>query len=82
MAATVENAARKAKNAAIGEVKDKFSKATSTVFVNYKGMTVESATKLRASFRKAGSSSIAAQKLSQNFCSRAPTARNCPSAVS
>lgn len=54
MAANTENAARKAKNAAIGEVKEKFEKATSTVFVNYQGMTVESATKLRASFRKAG----------------------------
>jgi large subunit ribosomal protein L10 len=54
MAATTENAARKAKNAAIGDVRTKFDKATSTVFVNYKGMTVESATKLRASFRKAG----------------------------
>jgi large subunit ribosomal protein L10 len=50
----VLNAARQGKNAAIGEVKTKFDKATSAVFVDYKGMTVEAATKLRASFRKAG----------------------------
>ena len=48
------NAARQSKQATIGEVKTKFEKATSTVFVNYQGMTVEAATKLRASFRKAG----------------------------
>src|SRR5690606_18586001 len=54
MAAATENAARQGKNATIGEVKSKFDKATSAVFVDYKGMTVEGATKLRASFRKAG----------------------------
>lgn len=50
----VLNAARQGKNATIGEVKTKFDKATSAVFVNYQGMTVEAATKLRASFRKVG----------------------------
>lgn len=42
------------KNEVIGEVKDKFAKMTSVVFVDYKGLTVESATKLRAKFRAAG----------------------------
>ena len=45
---------RAGKSALIGEVKTRFDKMTSAVFLNYKGMTVESATKLRASFRKAG----------------------------
>ncbi|MBK6692035.1 MAG: 50S ribosomal protein L10 [Myxococcales bacterium] len=48
------NAQRKAKNAEIETIKARFSKATSTVFLNYQGMTVENATKLRAEFRKAG----------------------------
>lgn len=48
------NDARKAKNAEIEEIKARFGKATSTVFLNYQGMTVEDATKLRAEFRKAG----------------------------
>lgn len=42
------------KNEVINEVKANFEKMTSVVFVDYKGMTVESATKLRARFRKAG----------------------------
>jgi large subunit ribosomal protein L10 len=42
------------KTTLIGEVKGKFDKATSAVLLDYKGMTVESATKLRANFRKAG----------------------------
>ncbi len=45
---------RVAKSAQIGDVKGKFEKMTSAVFLDYKGMTVENATKLRASFRKAG----------------------------
>lgn len=52
MAAT--SSTREGKQALIGEVKGKFDKSTSVVFVDYKGMTVEGATKLRASFRKAG----------------------------
>jgi len=45
---------REGKSILIGEVKGRFDKMTSAVFLNYKGMTVESATKLRANFRKAG----------------------------
>lgn len=45
---------REGKRALIGEVRGKFDKSTSAVFVDYKGLTVETATKLRASFRKAG----------------------------
>ena len=45
---------RAGKTALIGEVKGKFDKMTSAVFLDYKGMTVEQATTLRASFRKAG----------------------------
>lgn len=47
-------ATRAGKHALIGDIKGKFDKATSAVFVDYKGMTVASVTKLRASFRKAG----------------------------
>lgn len=42
------------KNEVIGFVKDKFENSSSVVFVDYKGMTVEKATKLRAKFRAAG----------------------------
>lgn len=49
-----QTATRDGKTAIIGEVKGKFDKSTSVVFLDYKGMTVEQATKLRASFRKAG----------------------------
>jgi large subunit ribosomal protein L10 len=49
-----ENAARKAKNAAIGEIKARFDKMTSAVLVDYKGLNVDTVTKLRAEFRKAG----------------------------
>jgi large subunit ribosomal protein L10 len=45
---------RDAKSAQIVEVKSRFDKMTSAVFLDYKGMTVETATKLRANFRKAG----------------------------
>ncbi len=45
---------RGGKTALIGEVKGRFDRMTSAVFLNYKGMTVEQATKLRASFRKVG----------------------------
>jgi large subunit ribosomal protein L10 len=45
---------REGKATLIGEVKAKFDKMTSAVFVDYKGMTVDQATALRASFRKAG----------------------------
>jgi len=45
---------REGKSALIGEVKGKFDKATSVVLLDYKGLNVETVTKLRASFRKAG----------------------------
>lgn len=45
---------REGKSALIGEVKGKFDKSSSAVFLDYKGMTVEQATALRASFRKVG----------------------------
>ena len=45
---------RTGKTALIGEVRGRFDRSSSAVFLNYKGMTVETATKLRASFRKAG----------------------------
>jgi large subunit ribosomal protein L10 len=45
---------REGKSALIGVVKGKFDKATSAVFLDYKGMNVENLTKLRADFRKAG----------------------------
>jgi large subunit ribosomal protein L10 len=49
-----QTATREGKSALIGEVKGKFDKAVSAVFLDYQGITVEQATKLRASFRKAG----------------------------
>jgi large subunit ribosomal protein L10 len=51
MAAT---STKQGKTALIGEVKGKFDKMSSAVFLDYKGLTVEQATKLSASFRKAG----------------------------
>src|SRR6204780_2256907 len=45
---------RAAKDLAIGEIKSRFDKMTAAVFLDFKGMSVESATKLRAEFRKAG----------------------------
>ncbi len=49
-----QTATRDGKTALIGTVKGKFDKMTSAVFLDYKGMTVEQATALRAQFRKAG----------------------------
>lgn len=45
---------REGKTALIGQVKGQFDKSSSAVFLDYKGITVETATKLRAQFRKAG----------------------------
>jgi len=42
------------KTAQIKEVKDRFDRMSSAVFLDYKGMTVETATNLRSAFRKAG----------------------------
>jgi large subunit ribosomal protein L10 len=49
-----QTSTRAGKHAVIGTVKGKFDKMTSAVFLDYKGMTVEQATTLRAHFRKAG----------------------------
>ena len=43
-----------AKTTQIGEIRARFDKSTAAVFLDYKGMTVEAATKLRVEFRKAG----------------------------
>ena len=45
---------REAKTTQIGEIRARFDKATAAVFLDYKGMTVDAATKLRVEFRKAG----------------------------
>jgi len=45
---------RAAKDTEIVELKKKFDRMTAAVFLDFKGMTVENATKLRAEFRKAG----------------------------
>lgn len=45
---------RTEKDLQIGEIKSRFDKMTAAVLLDFKGMTVESATKLRAEFRKAG----------------------------
>ena len=45
---------RDVKTEQIGQIKARFDKMTAAVFLDYKGMTVENATKLRAEFRKAG----------------------------
>jgi len=42
------------KNAEIAEVRARFDKSTAAVFLDYKGMTVENVTRLRAAFRNAG----------------------------
>jgi large subunit ribosomal protein L10 len=45
---------RNIKDGQIGEIKARFDKMTAAVFLDFKGMTVEHVTKLRAEFRKAG----------------------------
>ena len=45
---------RGGKSTEIAELKSKFDKMTSMVMVDYKGMNVETVTKLRSEFRKAG----------------------------
>ena len=42
------------KETVVKAINEKFERMTSAVFLDFKGMTVESATKLRAEFRKAG----------------------------
>jgi large subunit ribosomal protein L10 len=45
---------RAAKVASIAEIKGRFDRMTSAVFLDFKGMTVQDVTKLRAEFRKTG----------------------------
>ena len=45
---------RTGKDAQLGEIRSRFDKMSAAVFLDFKGMTVESVTKLRAEFRKAG----------------------------
>src|SRR6476646_3898675 len=45
---------REAKEKQITEIKTRFDKMTAAVLLDFKGMTVENATKLRSEFRKAG----------------------------
>ncbi len=45
---------RSDKDAQIGLIKSRFDKMTAAVFLDFKGMTVENVTKMRAEFRKAG----------------------------
>src|ERR1700678_3232220 len=45
---------RATKELHIGQIKARFDKMTAAVFLDFKGMTVEHVTKLRAEFRKAG----------------------------
>jgi large subunit ribosomal protein L10 len=45
---------RTGKDAQLGEIRSRFDRMTAAVFLDFKGMTVENVTKLRAEFRKAG----------------------------
>jgi large subunit ribosomal protein L10 len=45
---------RATKAVQVGRIKARFDKMTAAVFLDFKGMTVEHVTKLRAEFRKAG----------------------------
>jgi large subunit ribosomal protein L10 len=45
---------RNTKDARIGEIRARFDKMSAAVFLDFKGMTVEHVTQLRAEFRKAG----------------------------
>jgi large subunit ribosomal protein L10 len=45
---------RATKDVQVGEIRARFDKMTAAVLVDFKGMTVENVTKLRAEFRKAG----------------------------
>ena len=45
---------RTGKDAQLGEIRSRFDKMTAAVFLDFKGMTVENVTKMRADFRKAG----------------------------
>jgi large subunit ribosomal protein L10 len=45
---------RSTKEVAIGDIKGRFDKMTSAVFLDFKGMTVEEVSKLRVAFTKSG----------------------------
>ena len=45
---------REQKAQIVEELKDKFTKASSAILVDYKGLNVQEATELRSSFREAG----------------------------
>lgn len=45
---------RATKDVQVGEIRSRFDKMSAAVFLDFKGMTVEHVTKLRAEFRKAG----------------------------
>ncbi|HEX9296652.1 MAG TPA: 50S ribosomal protein L10 [Polyangiaceae bacterium] len=45
---------RPTKASAIGDIKGRFDKMTSAVFLDFKGMTVDQVSKLRVEFRKSG----------------------------
>src|SRR5579862_2279641 len=45
---------RTGKDAQLGEIRSRFDKMSAAVFLDFKGMTVEHVTKMRADFRKAG----------------------------
>lgn len=45
---------RTGKTREVGQIKQRFDKMVSVVFLDFKGMTVEHVTKLRSEFRKAG----------------------------
>jgi len=45
---------RTGKDVQLGEIRARFDKMTAAVFLDFKGMTVENVTRLRAEFRKAG----------------------------
>jgi large subunit ribosomal protein L10 len=45
---------RSVKDTQIGFIRSRFDKMTAAVFLDFKGMTVEAVTKMRAEFRKAG----------------------------
>ena len=49
------NANLEAKQAIVEEIKEKIQKAKTVVFVDYRGITVEADTKMRAEIRKSGS---------------------------
>ena len=49
-----QTSTRAGKHAQIGEIKGRFDKATASVLLDFKGMSVETVTKLRDNFRKAG----------------------------